>query len=50
MVCKELIYRLYTYTWKYMYINVHSTLALSKQKRKKGKVTHPTIAQTNNHI
>ena len=30
-----------------MEIHVHSTLALRKQKEKKGKVTHPTIAQTN---
>ena len=30
--------------------HVHSTLALRKQKEKKGKVTHPTIAQTNKHI
>ena len=29
-----------------MEIHVHSTLA----KNKKGKATHPTIAQTNKHI
>ena len=32
--------------YMYMEIHVHSTLA----KEKKGKVTHPTIAQTNKHI
>ena len=34
----------------YMAIYVNSTLALRKQKEKKGKVTHPTIAQTNKRI
>ena len=33
----------------YMEIHVHSIPALRKQKEKKGKVTHPTIAQTNKH-
>ena len=34
----------------YMYnVHVHSTQAFRKEKVKKGKVTHPTIAQTNKH-
>ena len=28
----------------YVELHVHSTLAFRKQKEKKGKVTHPTIA------
>ena len=33
-----------------MEIHVHSTLAFTKQREEKGKVFHPTIAQTNKHI
>ena len=29
---------------------VHCTLAFRKQKEKKGKVTHPTIAETDKRI
>ena len=34
----------------HMEIHVHSTLAFRKQKEKKGKVTRPTIAQTNMYM
>ena len=42
----------HNYMYMCMEIHVHSTIHvdLRKQKEKKGKVTHPTIAQTNKHI
>ena len=38
------------YMYMEIHVHVHSTLVLRKQKEKKGKVTHPTIAQTNKHV
>ena len=34
----------------YMAVHVHSTLAFIKQKEKRSKVTHPTIAQPFNSV
>ena len=39
-----------TYLFDTMEIHVHSTIASRNKNEKKGKVTHPTIAQTNKHI
>ena len=41
---------IHVYIYIYIYIYVHSTLAFRKEKEKEGKVTHPTIAQTNKRI
>ena len=40
----------YVCMYIYMEVHVHSTLAFRKQKEKRGKVTHTTIAQTNRRI
>ena len=44
--------RMHEYVCMYIHmeVHVHSTLAFRKQKEKRGKVTHTTIAQTNRRI
>ena len=47
-VLVHIMVHVHVYTCMYIQ-HVHSTLAFRKQKEKKGKVTYPTIAQTNKH-